>query len=99
MSLASTGIAIQDKIPSVFNEVKCLESRERLSCIGRKSIGVDLVEIAQLWEPGVFDAVAPLVLGTVFFFAPQQLCGELPHAPLFVSALLYQQVYIASYKW
>lgn len=77
---------------------KCLESREGLSRIGRKRVGVYLVEIAQLWKPRIFDAVSPLVLGTVFFFATQQLCGELPQAPLFVGALLYKQVYVAPYK-
>ena len=80
MCLARAGIAVQDEIPSVFNEVRCLECRERLSCIVRKGVGVCLVEIAQLRESGVFDAVAPLVLGTVFFLASQQFCGELPQA-------------------
>lgn len=98
MGLSGARIAVEYQIAPVFDEIKCLKYRECLTCVGRKSVGVCLVEIAQLWKPGVFDAVAPLVFGTVFFFATQQFGCELPQAPLFVGALLYKQVYVVPYK-
>ena len=57
MGLSGARIAVEYQIAPVFDEIKRLEYGKCLACIGGKRVGIYLVEIPQLGDSGVFDAL------------------------------------------
>lgn len=81
-----------------YDEIKCLKVWQGLPRFWRKRVRVYFVEVSQLWERGIFDAMPTLVLRAVFFFLTQEFGREHPQVPSFIKSLLYKQVDVASYQ-
>lgn len=78
MCLAGSGITVQYQVAPGLYEVQCLKCRKCLLRLLWQSVGIEFVEVSQLWKAGVFYTVAALVLGAVLLLPPQEFGGECP---------------------